>query len=223
MKTIAIIDDDVHIGNVLEEILHQEGYATLRAYSGTEALYLLSQNQTDLILLDLMMPGLAGEKVLPHIQDIPVIVLSAKVDIQDKVSLLLGGAADYVTKPFDTKELLARIAVQLRHAAKSHGTRLLRCGDLTLDDAAMSVSVCDIPISLTRTEYAILKLLMQNPSQVLSKGVLLDRISLDTPDCTERSLKQHISNLRKKLQEAGGRDYIETVWGIGFKLAEQSS
>lgn len=92
-----------------------------------------------------------------------------------------------------------------------------------MDHAAMSVSVCDTPLSLTRTEYAILKLLMQNPAQVLSKGVLLDRISMDTPDCTERSLKQHISNLRKKLQEVGGKEYIETVWGIGFKLAEQKS
>ena len=223
MQTIAIIDDDVQIGNVLEEILQKEGYATLRAYSGTEALYLLSQHQPDLILLDLMMPGLSGEEVLPHIQDTPVIVLSAKVDVQDKVSLLLGGAADYVTKPFDTKELLARITVQLRHAAKGHGTKFLHYGDLQLDDTAMLVCVCETPLSLTRTEYAILKLLMQNPSQVLSKGVLLDRISLDTPDCTERSLKQHISNLRKKLQEAGGKDYIETVWGIGFKLAEQKS
>ncbi len=223
MKTIAIIDDDVHIGNVLEEILQKEGYQTLRAYSGTEALYLLSQNQPDLILLDLMLPGLSGEEVLAHIQNIPVIVLSAKVDVQDKVSLLLGGAADYVTKPFETKELLARIAVQLRNTAKRQGTKFLHCGDLKLDDTSMSVSVCDTSLSLTRTEYAILKLLMQNPTQVLSKGVLLDRISLDTPDCTERSLKQHISNLRKKMQEIGGKDYIETVWGIGFKLAEQKS
>ncbi len=221
MKTIAIIDDDVQIGNVLEEILHQEGYATLRAYSGTEALYLLSQNRPDLILLDLMMPGLSGEEVLPHVKGIPVIVLSAKVDVQDKVSLLLGGAADYVTKPFDTKELLARITVQLRNTANSQSAGILQFGDLKLDNTSMTVSVCDIPLSLTRTEYAILKLLMQNPSQVLSKGVLLDRISLDTPDCTERSLKQHISNLRRKLQEAGGKDYIETVWGIGFKLADK--
>ncbi len=223
MKTIAIIDDDVHIGNVLEEILQHEGYATLRAYSGTEALYLLSQNRPDLILLDLMMPGLSGAEVLPHIQDTPVIVLSAKVGVQDKVSLLLGGAVDYVTKPFNVEELLARIAVQLRNVSNSYGANILHCGDLKLNTPTMSASVCDIPLSLTRTEYALLKLLMQNPSQVLSKGVLLDRISLDTPDCTERSLKQHISNLRKKLQEVGGKDYIETVWGIGFKLSEQKS
>ena len=114
MKTIAVIDDDVHIGNVLTELLNREGYDVLRAYSGTEALLLLERNRPDLILLDLMLPGLSGEEVLPRIQGIPTIVVSARADVQDKVNLLLGGAADYITKPFDTAELLARIAVQLR-------------------------------------------------------------------------------------------------------------
>ena len=216
MKTIAVIDDDVPIGDLLEEILTREGCAVLRAYSGTEALYLLAQHRPDLVLLDLMLPGLPGEKILPQIRDIPVIILSAKADVQDKVDLLLGGAADYVTKPFDTKELLARITVQLRGVVCQ--SRRLTVGDLTLDTEALTAQVGETQAQLTRTEAAILKLLMQNPEQVLSKGTLLDRISLDTPDCTERSLKQHISNLRKKLQDMGGRDYIETVWGIGFKL-----
>ena len=117
MKTIAIIDDDPSIGDMLTEILTQEGYGVLRAYSGTEALYLLTQHRPDLVLLDLMLPGLSGEEVLSHTRNIPVIVLSAKVDVQDKVNLLLGGAADYMTKPFDLQELLARITVQLRRAA----------------------------------------------------------------------------------------------------------
>ena len=102
MKTIAIIDDDIYIGNMLEEVLRGNGYDVMRAYSGTEALYMLQNRKPDLVLLDLMLPGLSGEEVLPHIENIPVIVLSAKVDIQDKISLLLGGAADYMTKPFDT-------------------------------------------------------------------------------------------------------------------------
>ena len=214
MKTIAIIDDDIHIGDMLREVLVQEGYSVLRAYSGTEALYLLSQNKPDLVLLDLMLPGLSGEEVLPHIENIPVIVLSAKVDVQDKVNLLLGGAADYMTKPFDTKELLARITVQLRKAEQHGETKSLSVGDLVLDMVSLSLTVQEQPVKLTRT-------LMENPKQVISKSVLLDRISLDTPDCTERSLKQHISNLRKKMQDVSGVDYIETVWGIGFKLAEQ--
>lgn len=222
MNTIAIIDD-VHIGDVLTEILENEGYAVIRAYSGTEALYLLSQSKPDLVLLDLMLPGLSGEEVLPHIKNIPIIVLSAKVDVQDKVNLLLGGAVDYVTKPFSTEELLARIAVQLRKAEMPDNSAVLKVGDLTVDTISLDVTARGQAIKLTRTEFAILKLLMANPKQAISKGALLDRISLDTPDCTERSLKQHISNLRKKLQEATGADYIETVWGIGFKLAEQKS
>ena len=115
LKQILIIDDDMHIGNMLEEILIKEGYGVSRAYSGTEALLLLSKAKPDLVLLDLMLPGLEGEAVLPRIKGIPVIVVSAKADIDSKVDLLMGGAADYVTKPFQTKELLARIAVQLRN------------------------------------------------------------------------------------------------------------
>lgn len=218
MQTIAIIDDDVAIGDMLEEVLKRAGYATLRAYSGTEALLLLSHQRPDLILLDLMLPGLTGEEVLPKIRDIPVIVVSAKVDVQDRVDLLLGGAVDYLTKPFDTQELLARITVQLRCAQRS--ATVLTFADVEMDTAMYTVRVHGEPVHLTKTEYAILKLLLENPDQVITKSVLLDRISADTPDCVESSLKVHMSHLRKKLREAGGRDYIEAVWGIGFKLSE---
>lgn len=218
MKNILIIDDDIYIGNMLEETLSKEGYSVSHAYSGTEAVLVLSQSKPDLILLDLMLPGLNGEEVLPQIKGIPVIVVSAKVDIDNKVDLLLGGAADYVTKPFNTKELLARIAVQLRGAAASWEVCILRYGNIALDTATHIVTIDASEIKLTRTEYAILKLLMQNPAQVITKSTLLERISEDTPDCTESSLKMHISNLRKKLREAGDKDYIEAVWGIGFKL-----
>lgn len=218
MKTIAIIDDDIAIGDMLQEVLQGEGYGVLRAYSGTEALYLLSQNTPDLLLLDLMLPGLSGEKVLPYVKGIPVIVLSAKVDVEDKVELLLGGAADYMTKPFDTKELLARITVQLRKAGVPQSTGLLSFEDLSLNLSSHEAMVQNVPVKLTKTEYAILKLLLQNPNQVIAKSVILDRISRDTPDCTDNSLKQHISNLRKKLRDVNGRDYIEAIWGIGFKL-----
>lgn len=223
MKTIAIIDDDIHISNMLTEVLRREGYSVIRAYSGTEALYLLSERKPDLVLLDLMLPGLSGEEVLPRIENIPVIVLSAKVDVENKINLLLNGAADYMTKPFDTKELLARITVQLRKKEQQDTTKLLSVGDLVLDMVSLSLRVQGQSVKLTQTEYAILKQLMENPKQVIAKSVLLDSISLDTPDCTERSLKQHIRNLRKKMQSASSKDYVETIWGIGFKLAEEKS
>ena len=218
MKNILIIDDDLDIGNVLEEILKNEGYSVSRAYSGTEAVFVLSQSRPDLILLDLMLPGLSGEEVLPYIKGIPVIVMSAKGDVDNKVELLLGGAVDYVTKPFHTKELLARIAVHLRIFDTLDKSEILTFEEIELDVDTHIVRIKDTEIKLTRTEYAILKLLMQNPSQVVSKSQLLDRISEDTPDCTESSLKTHISNLRKKLREVSGKEYVEAVWGIGFKM-----
>ena len=218
-KMIFVVDDDVHIGNLLEELLSAEGYAVRRAYSGTEALMLLERQRPDLVLLDLMLPGLSGEELLPRIQGVPVIVLSAKADVQGKVELLLGGAADYVTKPFDSKELLARIAVQLRGSAPVRADAI-ELGGLRLEPASQGLTVNGEPVRLTRTEFAILKLLMRNPGQVIAKSAILDRIGTDTPDCTDASLKQHVSNLRRKLREAGAGECIEAVWGIGFRFVE---
>lgn len=223
MKTIAVIEDDISIGNLLEELLTGEGYRILRAYSGTEALMLLETNTPDLVLLDLMLPGLSGEDVLPKIRNIPVIILSAKADAEHKAELLIDGAADYITKPFNTKELLARITVQLRRQISREPENILTAGNLTLNFTSHTVCSSDTHLHLTRTEFAILKLLMQNPGQVIAKSVLLDRISEDTPDCTESSLKVHISNLRQKLREADGQDHIEAVWGIGFRLVTEKS
>ena len=222
MQTILIVDDDAAIGDMEQEVLIQAGYAVKRAYSGTEARLLLKSSRPDLILLDLMLPGLSGEELLPEIHGIPVIVVSAKAAVQDKVSLLLGGAADYITKPFDTKELLARIAVRLREASCSPLAETYSTGGLTLDAVSREVRADGVPVQVTRTEYAILKLLMQNPGKVLVKSVLLERIATDTPDCTEASLKTHVSNLRCKLRGASGRDYIEAVWDIGFRLKTES-
>lgn len=218
MKNILIVDDDIHIGNVLEEALTKEGYGVSRAYSGTEAVFVLSEAKPDLVLLDLMLPGLSGEEVLPKLKGIPVIVVSAKVDIDNKVDLLLGGAVDYVTKPFSTKELLARIAVQLRKTSNTPAISSLTFDDIILNTDTHIVTVGGDEVKLTRTEYAILKMLMENQTQVVTKSLLLDRISEDTPDCTESSLKMHISNLRKKLRAVKDKDYIEAVWGIGFKM-----
>ena len=224
-SVIAIVDDDAYIGDMLEELLRREGYGVLRAYSGTEALMLLEDRRPDLILLDLMLPGLNGEEVLPHLTGMPVIVLSARAAVEDKVDLLRGGAADYLTKPFDTRELLARIAVQLRggtgrRPVAGGGPWVLRYGNLSLAPEAREVTVDGEAVRLTRTEFSILKLLMQKPRQVVTKSQLLDQLSVETPDYVESSLKVHVSNLRRKLREAGAGEVIESVWGIGFKLAE---
>lgn len=221
MKTIAIIDDDEYIGNMLQRLLEQEGYQTLRAYSGTEALLLLERKRPDLVLLDLMLPGLSGEEVLTGIRGIPVIVVSAKASVDDKVNLLLGGAVDYITKPFDTRELLARIAVSLRRTENEIFGETLKFEGLTLDTSSHEVTAGGTQVRLTKTEYAILRLLMKNSGQVITKSKMLELISEDTPDCMESSLKVHVSNLRGKLREASGRDYIEAVWGIGFKLRQE--
>ena len=164
-----------------------------------------------------MLPGLLEEEVLKKSGDIPVIVVSTKADINDKVKMLKNGAQDYMTKPFSARELLARVEVQLR-GLNDNLTDRYTDGDITMDNTSHSVMVKNRTVSLTKTEYAILKLLMQNPNQVISKTVILERIFEDTPDCTDRSLKQHISNLRKKLRDTGDKEYIEAVWGIGFKI-----
>ena len=220
MYTIMIIDDDEAIGNLEQEVLERAGYAVQRAFSGTEALLLLKQKRPDMILLDLMLPGISGEDLLPQIQETPVIVVSAKADVDNKVGLLLGGAVDYLTKPFDTKELLARVAVRLRERSCFETADVHTYGELTLSEVSRVVTVGEKTVALTRTEFAILKLLIQNSGQVIAKSVLLDRISMDTPDCTENSLKTHISHLRGKLREISGKEYIEAVWGIGFRLTD---
>ena len=221
MRHILIIDDDVNINKMLDAVLTKAGYRVSNAYSGTEALLFLSGEKPDLILLDLMLPGLSGEEVLPEIKGVPVIVMSAKVDTGDKVNMLLGGAADYITKPFDIEELLARIAVQLRKSETSDKDDRLTFDDIVLLPRTWQAEVAGRDVRLTKTEFAILKLLMENPRQVVTKSILLDRISEDTPDCVESSLKVHVSNLRKKLRDASGKDYIETVWGIGFKMKSE--
>lgn len=220
-ETIAVIDDDKYINDMLGELLTAEGYTVIRAFSGNEAVELLEKNAPDLVLLDLMMPGLSGEQVLPLIRDIPVIVMSAKCDVDSRVNLLMSGAADYITKPFDTRELLARISVRLREHSAANAD-FLEFDGLSLDVNLHTASFGEQSVKLTKTEFAILKILMQNPKQVITKSQILDRVSADTPDCVESSLKVHVSNLRRKLREISERDFIEAVWGIGFKMKNES-
>ena len=224
---IMIVEDDVSISDLLKEALEAEGYAVSRAYSGTEALMLLEKEQPDLVLLDLMLPGLPGEELLPKLKGILTIIMSAKTDIDNKVKLLYDGASDYITKPFVISELLARVSALLRltaagksKAQEDADKNIVSMGKIILDTSLLTVSYENESTSLTRTEAAILHLLMLNSGRPLGRSTILDRISEDTPDCTERSLKQHVSNIRKKLQALDGIDHIEAIYGIGFRYIE---
>lgn len=221
MYKILIVEDDMSIHNVIEELLKKKNYTTYNAYSGTEALLLLEKGQFDLILLDLMLPAINGEEIIAEIKDTPIIILSAKISEEDKVNCLLGGANDYITKPFSANELLARIEVQLRQEHKTNIIQNLKYKDLELLEDIHILCVGKEKINLTRTEYAILKQLLINPSKVISKNKLLDLISIDTDDCCdENSLKVHISNIRRKIKKVKDENYIENVWGIGFKMCD---
>lgn len=220
MNKILIVEDDISIHNILEELLKKEDYLTYNAYYGTEALLLLEKESVDLILLDLMLPAISGEEIIEKIKDTPIIVLSAKISSEDKVNCLMSGANDYITKPFDSKELLARIEVQLRSKNKSSIMETLKYKDLELLNDNHTLLICGNKVNLTKTEYAILKHLLLNPHQVITKNKLLDLISTDTEDCDENSLRVHISNIRKKIRDYTEKEYIESIWGIGFKIKD---
>lgn len=178
MSHILIIDDDIHINEMLEEVLIQEGYQVSHAYSGTEALLFLANEKPDLILLDLMLPGLTGEEVLPQIEKIPVIVMSAKIEVKDKVALLLNGTEDYITKPFEIEELLARIVVQLRKSTRPDSSEKLMYREITVNMVTHEAWVEEHEVKLTKTEFAILKILLEHPKQVIKKtaGNLRERL-----------------------------------------------
>ena len=222
MSRILIVEDDEDIGAVLQRELEKDGKEVYRAVTGTEGRMMLTKNP-DLILMDLMLPGLTGEQLLTHIpKEIPVIAVSARSSVDDKVSLLSGGCVDYITKPFDIKELKARVGAALRTAGGRKKDGILTCGDMVIDTDKHEVTIEGKELRLTRTEYAILKMLATSGGRVISKSELLDLIRSDTPDCTESSVKVHVSNLRKKIKDLTDTEYIEAVWGIGFKLKGDS-
>lgn len=220
MKKILIVEDDNDIHNLIKEILEKENYKIFEAYSGTEALMVLDKEDIELILLDLMLPGLNGEEIIKRIKNIPIIVISAKISPEDKVNVLLNGANDYITKPFNSEELIARVKVQLRINDGKKEIRNLKYKDMILNEDAHTIYINEKQTYLTKTEYAIIKQLLLNPKQVVTKTKLLELISEDTLDCDENSLKVHISNIRKKIRNITDEEYIESVWGIGFKLSE---
>jgi len=225
MEKILVIEDDIHISGMLCALLKQNGYAPVAAYSGTEALLILPQGGFSLILLDLMLPGKTGEEVLTEIRthlSIPVIVLTARTDKETTTQLLRAGADDYIAKPFDNNELLARIDVQLRRATpKTSETVQLRHKDILLDLDSFDAFIGDQRAGLSKREFEILRLMMSHPNKVFTKNNLYESVWGGEFLGDDNTINVHISKLRGKLHSISpGTEYIQTVWGIGFKMSE---
>lgn len=226
MPKILIIEDDPSINALLYDALTERKYECTCAYSGTEGLLHIRSSQFDLILLDLMLPGLSGDMLLREIKPActtPVIVLSAKDELDSKVDLLTLGAEDYMTKPFELKELFARISVQLRRHApmESNEPESLRCGALSLWRDSFRAQVGEASVSLTKHEFRILELLVTHPKRVFTKQEIYDYAWEEYYIGEDKTINVHISNIRKKLATITEQEFIETVWGIGFRLSEK--
>lgn len=227
LYTVLIVEDEPDINALLTKILRRSDYKVVQAFSGTEAEKVLERENPDLILLDLMLPGMPGEEVLSDLRenygtDIPVIVISAKDSLNDKVSLLKNGADDYVTKPFEPEEVLARIEAALRRVGKNRvSEKVLVCRNLKLCPESRKVVLNEKELSLTAHEFDILSLLMQNPQKVYSRELLYEQVWHGGYYGENNTVNVHVSNIRKKLKEiAPSEEYIQTVYGIGFKLKE---
>jgi len=227
LEKILVAEDDMHINTMLRELLEQNGYVVSSAYSGTEALLLLSQDKFALVLLDLMLPGKTGEEVLQEIrttQNIPIIVLTAKADKETTVNLLHMGADDYLAKPFDNGELLARIAVQLRRSASADSAsaaNTLTFKDITFDLDGHDAYISGVKVGLSKREFELLRLMATHPQKVFTKNNLYESVWGDEFFGTDNTINMHISRLRAKLNAANpNQEYIKTVWGVGFKMDE---
>ncbi|MCL2499463.1 MAG: response regulator transcription factor [Defluviitaleaceae bacterium] len=228
MQKILIVEDDVHISEMLCELLAQNGYEPTAAFSGTEALMCLQAGGFSLVLLDLMLPGKTGEQVLGEARaaySLPIIVLTAKADKETTVRFLRLGADDYLAKPFDNDELLARMAVQLRRVSAGVPSTPdggeLRYKNITLDADAYDAFIGGKPANLSKREYEILRLFMSRPQKVFSKNNLYESVWGGEFLGDDNTINVHISHLRAKLAALDpSGDYIQTVWGIGYKMKE---
>ena len=222
MSRLLIIEDDVNINEMLQEAFGKKGYEVVSAYSGTEGILRIEKETYQMVILDLMLPGMDGQQVLKNIREksnVPVIVLSAKDELDTKVDLLMSGASDYMTKPFELKELEARVLVQLRNAAGKNEV-FLEYRDLRIDREGKKVILCGKPLSLTAQEYRILELLLKHPQKVFTKNEIYEYAWEEYYMGEDKTINVHISNIRQKMKKITQEEYIETVWGMGFKLSE---
>ena len=221
--TIMVVEDDTNIKNLLKTALEKAGYQVLQAFSGTEAELILQMRESiALVLLDLMLPGISGEEVLKHIRErgnFPVIVLTARDSLDEKIGMLTQGADDYITKPFEIPEVIARIQVQLRHVERGIENKQMAYRNLVLDKVTYQVRIDGKVVSqITKQEFAILELLVSHPKQVFSKEDIFSYAWNEPYMGETKTLDVHISNIRKKIKQVTTDEYIETVWGIGYRL-----
>ena len=223
MAKILIIEDDTNINNMVSEYLTGSGYLCTQAFSGSEGALRFSMEEFDLILLDLMLPGMTGEELIRTFAGkVPVIVLSAKNELDSKVELLTAGANDYICKPFDLKELLVRVEVQLRSlpASKLPDAQMeLHYKDWILDPETQEMTAAGLPVELTLHEFRILELLMKHPKKVFTKQLIYEYAWEEDYFVEDKTINVHISNIRSKLKPSQTDSYIQTVWGMGFKLS----
>ena len=228
MAHILVVEDDADISRLLCRILSKGGYEAVPAYSGTEAKLRLEMSEPDLILLDLMLPGVNGEKIISYVRDelkksIPIIVLSAKNALENKLETMKSGADDYITKPFEPEEVLVRVMAVLRRSGQGNGTapdsgteEKLEYKNLTLSGSAREAAVKGRALALTPHEFEILRILMSRPD----KENLYEQVWKNGYYGEDNTVNVHVSNIRKKIAAADpGEEYIRTVWGIGFKMA----
>ncbi|MCI6691723.1 MAG: response regulator transcription factor [Clostridium sp.] len=227
-EEILVVEDDIDINNLIKKTLEKSGYSVTQAFSGSEALLRLDINEFDIILLDLMLPGLCGEELIKNIRtkkELPIIVISAKSSLEDKVNVLNIGADDYITKPFQYEEIIARVNSQLRRYKKSlvqeeeKEDTVFKFRDLILKVESREVIVKDKNIDLTGHEFEILTILVESPDKVFSREILYEKVWKNGYYGEDNSINVHISNIRKKIKEIiPDEEYIKTVWGIGFKM-----
>lgn len=223
MPSILIVEDDADINNSTAAYLRRQGCVCTQAFSGTEGCLLWREGGFDLLLVDLMLPGLSGDELIAEIRRssrVPVIVLSARGELSDKVALLGSGADDYLTKPYQLEELWARVQVQLRHADAAPAGRRLQFREWLLDPEEMTLTAAGLPVGLTAHEFRIVELLVNRPKRVFTKQQIYEVVWQEDYAVEDKTIAVHISNIRAKLRPSGTDGYIQTVWGIGFKLAE---
>ena len=225
-QTILVIDDEERLLSLVKAYLEQSGFRVVTAKNGRDALFLARQEKPDLILLDVMMPQMDGYefmRVHRREQNTPIIMLTAKVDEDERVLGLELGADDYITKPFSPRELLARIRAVLRRLGMTEpAARVLRVGDIVLDQAGYFVAVNGRRVDLTRSEFDLLATLMASPGRVFSRLDLLDRLQGTAYEGYERTVDVHIKNLRAKIEDNPRKPrYIQTVYGVGYRFVEQ--